>query len=131
MQDELTKTCYMCKAPKPLDEFNKHHGNKSGTQHHCRACQKHVHRKYAFGLSIEQFNNLLREQHNQCASCGDAFTEKVRPLVDHDHSCCNSRKSCGKCIRGLLCRVCNNVLGIAQDSAHRLSCAVTYLARKR
>jgi hypothetical protein len=28
--------------------------------------------------------------------------------VDHDHACCQKKnRSCGKCIRGLLCHTCN------------------------
>lgn len=31
--------------------------------------------------------------------------------VDHDHSCCSTSKSCGKCIRGIVCQSCNIHLG--------------------
>lgn len=27
--------------------------------------------------------------------------------VDHDHKCCSGDKSCGKCVRGILCPGCN------------------------
>jgi len=31
--------------------------------------------------------------------------------IDHYHGCCNYNTSCGKCLRGLLCRECNLGLG--------------------
>jgi hypothetical protein len=39
-------------------------------------------------------------------------------VVDHDHSCCQGRRSCGKCVRGALCNRHNLYLGfIEKDPA--------------
>jgi len=52
--------------------------------------------------------NLMKDEHSgACAVCC------VWPatVVDHDHACCPGWKSCGKCVRGMLCEGCNIVLG--------------------
>lgn len=65
-----------------------------------------------YGLSQEKFNQLLRIQENACAMCRESFKEGQRICIDHDHACCPSEmKSCGKCVRGLLCLTCNVALG--------------------
>jgi hypothetical protein len=68
-----------------------------------------------YGMTLIQFLEMSAAQGNVCAICGQPETAKqkgrVRALsVDHDHSCCPGTRSCGKCIRGLLCTFCNNSL---------------------
>lgn len=84
-------------------------------------------RRYEYSLSPERFEEMKAQQDNKCAICK---TELVRIDVDHDHSCCSSRKSCGKCIRGLLCHKCNTIIGLAQDSIELLTSAIEYLKLK-
>jgi Recombination endonuclease VII len=54
--------------------------------------------------------------------------------VDHDHNCCpfdyksKRARSCGKCIRGLLCFRCNTALGYIEMYAEK---AKAYLGRVR
>jgi hypothetical protein len=63
-----------------------------------------------YGLTQEQFRQLLESQDYRCAMCHDPFDKTV--CVDHDHSCCpDEKRSCGRCVRGLLCRACNTALG--------------------
>ena len=48
--------------------------------------------------------------------------------IDHDHACCPKKAmSCGKCVRGVLCRDCNIMLGVAKDNKKTLTNAVKYL----
>lgn len=57
-----------------------------------------------YGISMEQYEELLQSQNGQCAICE---VEPVGALaVDHDHKT-------GK-IRGLLCKTCNLELGIVE-----------------
>lgn len=64
---------------------------------------------------------MFEEQNGLCAICkqperiqkrGD---EIARLSVDHDHRCCPQRgRSCGKCVRRLLCSLCNHAIGIIE-----------------
>lgn len=66
---------------------------------------------------------MLAEQGGVCGICkqpetvrkGKLSGEAVRFLaVDHDHRCCPGKKSCGRCIRKLLCLSCNIAVGIIE-----------------
>jgi hypothetical protein len=66
----------------------------------------------AYGLTQAQFDLLLDAQVYTCGMCHEPFAEGRRIHVDHDHNCCKEKsRSCGKCVRGLLCITCNIVLG--------------------
>jgi len=91
--------------------------------------------KTHYKLTREQWDALLEAQGGKCAICG-----RTDPLgigktngfhVDHDHACCPGKKSCGKCVRGLLCNHCNPMLGHADDDPAILRSAADYLDRWR
>ena len=77
--------------------------------------KKKSNRKYrisSYGLTQEQFDQLLEAQDSACAMCHTPFKERQLVHVDHDHACCPEKnRSCGKCVRGLLCLTCNISLG--------------------
>jgi len=65
-----------------------------------------------YGLTSSDYAAILSAQGGGCAGCGAALSANGRRLaVDHDHSCCPGTKSCGQCVRGLLCTKCNLTLG--------------------
>ena len=69
---------------------------------------------YLYGITEEQYDALLEAQGGGCAICNRTQEENFggRYLsVDHDHACCPGKRSCGQCIRGLLCHRCNNNMG--------------------
>jgi len=63
------------------------------------------------GLTPEKFQVLLEAQGHACAMGREPFEDGQRIFIDHDHSCCPGDKSCGKCVRGLLCLTCNIAVG--------------------
>lgn len=81
--------------------------------------------KSNYGLTKEQYEELLEKQGGVCAICGqpEMRTTKagVAMLLHVDH-CHNSGK-----IRGLLCHKCNSALGLFMESSEILSSAVNYL----
>ena len=82
-----------------------------------------------YGLTQESFGRLLEDQDYACAMCSTPFEDGQKVCIDHDHACCpEGKRSCGKCVRGLLCHDCNTALGHIE---RKLGLARAYLdARK-
>lgn len=78
-----------------------------------------------YNLAPGEYAALLAEQLGTCAICTRATGRTKRLAVDHDHACCAGPTSCGRCVRGLLCGPCNQLLG--RYSAAALLRALTYL----
>lgn len=90
-------------------------------------CLPHYHIWTRFNINPDVWEWAYTEQGGKCAICSDPITRR-QAHTDHDHSCCPSTaRSCGKCIRGLLCRGCNHGLGAFKDSSDRLTAAIRYL----
>lgn len=91
-----------------------------------RTREVYVKRKY--NLTAEQYTGMLKKCKNMCESCQDNLTE---PHVDHDHACCEGLSSCGKCVRGLLCKRCNTALGMLGDSLETIKRLTAYLKKHK
>jgi hypothetical protein len=84
--------------------------------------------KTAYGIDIKDYDNMRAKQGYKCAICFKSEEEIGKKLhIDHDHGCCFSSSTCGKCIRGLLCYSCNIGLGNFKDSPKILKNAIIYL----
>jgi hypothetical protein len=87
--------------------------------------------KQLYKLTEEQYESMFISQNNKCKICKVEFARKSHlpnsSHVDHDHSCCPGAKTCGKCIRGLLCTTCNLGLGAFKDDITALANAIQYL----
>lgn len=85
--------------------------------------------KRQFGITVQQFEEMLEAQAGCCAICGELPQEskghrnKHRLHVDHDHET--------GVVRGLLCNNCNAGLGYLGDSVKNLRKAVKYLSKNK
>jgi len=78
--------------------------------------------KKKYGITPEQYDELLIKQKGCCAICGIHQTKfKNRLSVDHDHTT--------GIIRGLLCPTCNWMLGLNKDNVHILIKTILYLEK--
>jgi hypothetical protein len=84
------------------------------------------HLLHNYKINIEQFDAMFATQGNKCLACGSKESGG-RWQVDHDHNCCPTHETCGKCIRGILCSKCNRTLGNAGDDKNLLVSLIMYL----
>lgn len=86
-------------------------------------CRRHAGFRNKFGLTVDAVIELYDEL--ICRNPGCNSTERLS--LDHDHSCCNGQRSCGKCVRGWLCNTCNSALGLLGEDRNRISGLIDYL----
>ncbi len=80
---------------------------------------REIHLRKKFGLTPEQYDEMLERQGGGCAICESPPTPGISLHVDHDHGT-------GE-IRGLLCVRCNNGIGLFRESPDLLDRAVKYI----
>lgn len=85
--------------------------------------------KYVYQITLEQYNQMLEEQDYVCAICKQPNATGKALSVDHDHSCCPGVRSCGECVRALLCFRCNTGLGHFRDDEKHLEEALNYIRK--
>jgi hypothetical protein len=75
------------------------------------------------GDERSRYGTTRKELGSTCAICGT--TKHL--CVDHDHACCPGARSCGKCVRDVLCVSCNTFIGKIEATPGRLAVATGYL----
>lgn len=137
--DPNLKWCPACEQVLDVESFTTAPSKPGGRWQYCRPCtqrkkrefaktavgqagQKRVNNRYRYGLEPEDYDRLLAE-YPGCAICGGAWTDEVKPRVDHCHAT-------GK-TGALLCNACNLGLGSFGDDVARLEAAIEYLKKHR
>ena len=136
--------CRLCNESKPSTAFSRKENNKAKISTACDECHRLRDRnryakdpnrrkltakwaglKWRTGLTQDQWQTLLEAQNYKCAICETQFSVEARsknnPCVDHDHATGRNR--------GLLCRRCNQGIGLLQDSGNVAQRAAIYLNR--
>ena len=127
-----TIECKKCSDNLPLDNFYFNKNGKYKKQNVCKKCMniydyktdKNSKLKRAYGITFDEYEELLSKQNKKCAICGidnnGKYRNKPRAFaVDHCHTT-------GK-IRGLLCSDCNTGIGLLKDNINFLQSAIKYL----
>ena len=127
-----TIECKKCSDNLPLDNFYFNKNGKYKKQNVCKKCMniydyktdKNRKLKRAYGITFDEYEELLSKQDKKCAICGidnnGKYRNKPRAFaVDHCHTT-------GK-IRGLLCSDCNTGIGLFKDNTNLLQFAIKYL----
>ena len=81
-----------------------------------------AHLKHAYGVTLEEYDLMLKESCGRCAICERQFGDaKNEPCVDHNHET-------GQ-VRGLLHRNCNVAIGLLDDNSKLTNLATEYLRK--
>lgn len=123
------KYCAGCDRWLEIDAFYRRNGKADGYHYRCRECAHARHVEREFNLPEGWYARQLEAQGGACAICRIPAERLAKKLVvDHDHACCPAAsRSCGKCVRALLCGQCNIALGALKDRVDLFVTAVRYL----
>lgn len=130
------KECQLCREWKPESEYRPHRTTPDGLRGRCQECYRSTYDpaaqrarslKRKYNMSVAEYESLVAEQGDSCAICGTTDKRGKSWHVDHDHSCCPGDSSCGQCVRGLLCPICNQALGMVRDDVAILTSMIDYL----
>lgn len=129
----MVRICKVCNTEKDLQTGFVKTGKGGYYKHTCKECIKPSqfarNLKAKYKMTLDQFNAMFAAQGSQCLLC--KTPESERWCVDHDHNCCPTKggyiKTCGECVRGILCNDCNLGLGNFKDNPDALLEAYAYL----
>lgn len=123
------KYCPKCTNWLPEDCFRAQTTSSDLLACYCKICTDWSNTLGRYALTADAYVDLVSAQGDSCAICGtdEPGGRNARWCIDHDHSCCPGERTCGNCIRGLLCLRCNSGLGMFADNIYNIQAALSYL----
>jgi hypothetical protein len=135
------RTCTECGQTKPLSEFGKQKMGRDGQRPDCKECARARARRYReregvkervaynsrirrlreFGLTPDDYRQMLANQDGRCAICRLPAEENRHGVLCIDHCAVTNQ------VRGLLCDSCNLGIGYFLDSPTYLRRAALYV----
>jgi hypothetical protein len=131
------KKCNKCLIVKSTNNFYNNQYVLDGKDRICKKCTakysktlwknriRHYAYNYYYGISLKEYNNLSIKQNHKCAICKKKEKRKrndnkyYKLAVDHNHK---TNK-----VRGLLCSICNTLLGHTKEDINTLQNAIVYI----
>lgn len=127
--EESFSRCPICVKERRIETDHKHKKTRDADKKRWRDNNKkrikELTLKYRYNITVEKFDEMVKDQNNLCAVCKKPETlvykktNKVMDLaVDHNHLT-------GK-VRGLLCSKCNQGYGCLQESEETITNLLEY-----
>ena len=133
------KECRVCHITKPDTDFylcKRKGGNPEARHTECKQCAisrvkrtrdprraRDLHLQRTYGITIEQWEQMLDDQNGGCAICGT-----TKPGGKHNQFCTDHNHLTNE-VRQLLCMDCNVVLGIVRESPEHFERLVDYVIK--
>jgi Recombination endonuclease VII len=91
--------------------------------------ERHKTVKHLYNLLPDAHFALIQTQDGKCAIRSCKTMVDLYSPIDHDHACCAGKRSCGKCVRGIICPRHNTGLGAFRDNPDELQDAALYVGK--
>lgn len=138
------KHCSICGKYQPFEAFPvaPRGVNRGGVKAYCKPCSREYNRKHhdpvkhrarmllaQRGVTVEEYEEMLKRQDGVCAICKHPETARdrkgnIKPLaVDHHHGTGMRRE--------LLCSTCNLLLGQVEKDPERFQAILLYIKKHR
>jgi hypothetical protein len=109
LRSQGMKWCPLCSSAKPFEAFPRKASAIDNCSQYCSPCSADYQIANRFGFpSVDTLREFRESRDYRCDICKRQWQEDGPAFhIDHDGSCCGRNKSCGKCVRGYLCQMCN------------------------